>query len=93
MILAKVTGNVVSTHKNKELIGEKLLLVHPIDLHGNLIGKRDMIAIDQVDSGIGDTVLVTKEGDAVQQILGHAKAPVNTIIVSIVDNIDLINEV
>ncbi|MAT58079.1 MAG: EutN/CcmL family microcompartment protein [Melioribacteraceae bacterium] len=93
MILAKVTGNVVSTHKNKELIGEKLLIVHPIDLEGNLIGNKDMIAIDQIDSGIGDVVLVTKEGDAVQQILGHANAPVNTIIVSVVDNIDLINEV
>lgn len=93
MILAKVTGNVVSTHKNKELIGEKLLIVHPIDLEGNLIGNKDMIAIDQIDSGIGDVVLVTKEGDAVQQILRHANAPVNTIIVSVVDNIDLINEV
>jgi microcompartment protein CcmK/EutM len=93
MILAKVTGNVVSTHKNKELVGEKLLIVHPIDLEGNLIGNKDMIAIDQIDSGIGDVVLVTKEGDAVQQILGHANAPVNTIIVSVVDNIDLINEV
>ena len=72
---------------------EKLHIVHPIDLEGNLIGNKDMIAIDQIDSGIGDVVLVTKEGDAVQQILGHANAPVNTIIVSVVDNIDLINEV
>ncbi len=93
MILAKVTGNIVSTQKNKELIGEKLLLVHPIELDGSLIGSKDMIALDQVDAGIGDTVLVTREGDAVQQILGHSRAPVNTIIVSVVDDIDISNEV
>lgn len=90
MLLAKVTGNVVSTHKNPHLKGNKLMLIHPIDLSGDLIGKEDVIAIDFLDAGIGDVVLVTQEGDAVQQILGHANAPVHTIIVGIVDAIDLV---
>ncbi|MGE5456743.1 MAG: EutN/CcmL family microcompartment protein [Methanococcaceae archaeon] len=47
------------------------------------------MAVDLIDSGIGDTVLVTQEGDAVQQILGHQKAPINSIIVAIVDDIDI----
>ena len=91
MTLAKVIGNVVSTQKNEFLVSNKLLLVREIDVQGNYTTNKDSIAIDFVDSGLGDPVLVVKEGDAVQQILGHKKAPVNTIIVAIVDNIDVIN--
>lgn len=67
MILAKVKGNIVSTAKNENLIGHKLMIVHPISTEGDLIGDHDMIALDIIDSGIGDTVLVVREGDAVQQ--------------------------
>ncbi|MGE5499737.1 MAG: EutN/CcmL family microcompartment protein [Syntrophothermus sp.] len=88
MFLAKVKGNVISTQKDANLSGHKLLLVQKVDLQGEFMGKKDVIALDLIDSGIGDTVLVTQEGDAVQQILGHKNAPVNTIIVAIVDNID-----
>ena len=89
MLLAKVKGNIVSTQKNDNLKGHKLLLIHPIDLEGNYIGEKDIIAIDLIDSGIGDTVIVTQEGAAVVQILGHRKAPVHSIIVANVDEIDL----
>ncbi|MDR3665656.1 MAG: EutN/CcmL family microcompartment protein [Ignavibacteriaceae bacterium] len=89
MLLAKVKGNIVSTQKNENLKGHKLLLVHPIDLEGNYLGEKDIIAIDLLGSGIGDTVIVTQEGAAVVQILGHRKAPVHSIIVANVDQIDL----
>ncbi|MDR3667483.1 MAG: EutN/CcmL family microcompartment protein [Ignavibacteriaceae bacterium] len=89
MLLAKVKGNIVSTQKNENLRGHKLLLVHPVDLEGEYIGEKDIIAIDLIDSGIGDTVIVTQEGAAVVQILGHRKAPVHSIIVANVDEIDL----
>lgn len=89
MTLAKVKGNVVSTQKNSNLKGYKLLIVHPIDLNNNYIGKKDVVALDFVDSGIGDTVLLVQEGKAVQQILGHRKAPVHSVIVAVVDSIDI----
>jgi microcompartment protein CcmK/EutM len=89
MFLAKVKGNIVSTHKNKYLAGHKLLLVHPVDFEGNLIGKKDMIAIDMVDAGIGDTAIIVQEGDAVQQVLGHKNSPVHTMIIAIIDNIEI----
>jgi microcompartment protein CcmK/EutM len=89
LLLAKVKGNIVSTQKNENLKGQKLLLVHPIDLEGNYLGEKDIIAIDLIDSGIGDTVIVTQEGAAVVQILGHRRAPVHSIIVANVDQIDL----
>ena len=89
MILAKVKGNLVSTQKNSYLIGQKLLLVHPVDLSGNNIGKNDVVAIDVVDAGVGDTVLLVQEGKAVQQILGHKNAPVHSVVVAVVDSIDV----
>ena len=84
MILCKVTGTIVSTQKNPSLKGYKLLLVRPIDLHGRL-KDRDMLAIDQADAGIGDTVLVLQEGAGAQQILARRDAPVHTVIVAVVD--------
>ena len=89
MTLAKVKGNLVSTQKNSYLIGHKLLLVHPIDLNDNYIGKNDVVAIDVVDAGIGDIVLLVQEGKAVQQILGHRNAPVHSVVVAVVDSIDV----
>jgi len=65
------------------------MVVHQIDLNGNYIGKKDAIALDLMDAGIGDTVLVVQEGSAVKQILGHRKAPVHTMIVAIVDQIEV----
>ena len=92
MILAKVIGNVVSTQKNKNLVGHKLLLVREVNFEGEFINKNDALAIDLIDSGIGDTVLVVREGDAIEQILGDKKSPVNTMIIAIVDDIDISEE-
>lgn len=89
MFIAKVKGNLVATQKNHELKGHKLMLIHNVDLEGNFIGDKDTVAIDTVDAGIGDTVLVVKEGAAVMQVLGHNRAPVNTMIVAVVDDIDV----
>ena len=89
MVLAKVKGNIVSTQKNSYLNGHKLLIVHPIDLENNYIGNKDVVALDFVDAGIGDTVLLVQEGKAVLQILGHRKAPVHSVIVAVVDSISL----
>ncbi len=89
MFLARVNGNVVSTQKNIHLKGHKLLLVRKIDLEGKFMGIKDEIALDLIDSGIGDIVLVVKEGAAVEQILGHSNSPVNTMIVAIVDDLDI----
>lgn len=89
MFLAKVRGNVVSTQKNKYLVGHKLLLAREVNFDGEFISNKDVICLDLIDSGIGDTVIVAREGDAVQQILGHKNAPVNTMIIANVDSIDI----
>jgi len=89
LVLAKVKGNIVSTQKNSYFKGHKLLIVHPIDLENNYIGKKDVVALDFVDAGIGDTVLLVQEGKAVMQILGHRNAPAHSIIVAIVDSFNV----
>jgi microcompartment protein CcmK/EutM len=89
LLLAKVKGNIVSTQKDENLRGHKLLLIKQIDLEGNFIGNNDIISVDLIGAGIGATVLVTQEGDAVQQILQNKNAPIHTIIVAIVDQIDV----
>lgn len=88
MILCKVTGTIVSTQKNPNLKEYKLLIVQPIDLDGKPIG-RDMLAIDRVDAGVGDIVLTLQEGASAQQILGRKDVPVHTIVVAVVDGIDV----
>jgi carbon dioxide concentrating mechanism protein CcmL len=89
LLLAKVKGNLVSTQKNSNLVGHKLLLVQAIDTDNKYIGNKDIVALDMVDAGIGDTVLLVQEGKAVEQILGHRKAPVHSVIVAVVDSIEV----
>jgi microcompartment protein CcmK/EutM len=89
MILAKVIGTLVATQKNSYLVPHKHLIVRPVDLDLNPIGNKDIIALDFVDAGVNEIVLVTQEGDAAQQILGHRNAPVHTVIVAVVDKIDV----
>ncbi len=89
MLLAKVIGNVVATRKNDYLRGHKLLLIRTIGLDLEYNSKNDVIAIDLIGAGIGDTVLITQEGDAVAQVLGHRNAPVHSLIVAIVDEVSV----
>jgi len=89
LILGRVKGNIVSTQKNPNLTGYKLLIVHPVDLDDKYLGEKDIVALDLVDAGIGDQVLLVQEGKAVQQILGHRKAPVHSVIVAVVDSIEI----
>jgi len=89
MLLAKVTGNVVATQKDPTLVGHKLLLIRYLNLDGTPQGDEDTVVIDLCGAGIGDTVLIVDEGDAVQQILGHANSPVNKMIIAIVDHYDI----
>lgn len=85
MIMCKVTGTIVSTQKNPTLKGRKLLLVRPIDLDGEVMG-REILAIDDVDAGVGDSVLVLQEGAGAQQVLKSKDVPVHTVIVAVVDD-------
>ena len=87
MILARVTGSVTSTDKDPELADYKLLVVQPLDLEDAPDGE-ELIAVDRVDAGVGDKVLVVKEGNAARQITGRDRVPLQAIVVGVVDHVD-----
>ena len=92
MILGRVTGTVVSSAKHPSYVGHKLLLVTPIDEHQRLLSKGEFLAVDAAQAGVGDTVLVLKEGTGVRQILTgdiHGLLPILETIVGIVDRVDV----
>jgi microcompartment protein CcmK/EutM len=91
MILARVTGTVVATVKCRDLEGLKLMIVHPITPDGKIFGKR-IVAVDTVQSGIGDDVLIIDEGGSAGIILGMSSQPIRTVIAGIVDRVDMVKE-
>jgi microcompartment protein CcmK/EutM len=88
MILAKVLENVVSTEKNVSLHGKKIFVIQPIDENGEKMGS-PLLALDHVQAGTGDTVIVCREGNGCRQLLADDGAPVNAVIAGIVDQISL----
>ncbi len=86
MTLARVIGTVVATRKLPVLEGYKLLLFRAEDGNGQPRGAAQ-IGLDMVQAGPGDRVLVMDEGNSARQILGDATAPVRTVIVGIVDEV------
>ena len=91
MILARVCGTVVSTVKIKALEGLKMMIVHPISPEGKLIGK-EFVAVDNVQSGIGDDVLIIDEGGSAGIMLDMSLQPIRTVIAAIVDRVDIVKE-
>lgn len=90
MILGKVIGNVVSTIKLPVYQGYKILIVQPVNDKEELQGKT-ILALDTVQAGIGDTVLVIDEGNSSRLIMDNSTAPVRTMIVGIVDSVNKAN--
>lgn len=88
MYIARVAGTVVATFKHPVLEGRKLLLVDRLDLQGKA-GSDYTIAIDVVQAGVGDLVLVMDEGNSARQILDRENAPVRAVVVGVIDQIDL----
>ena len=87
MILAKVVGTVVATRKDEKLVSNKLLLARPIDPRGKADGNY-LVAIDTVDAGVGETVLVVS-GSSARMAAGLKDCPVDAAIVGIIDTVDI----
>lgn len=89
MIISRVVGDIVSTQKNSHFEGYKLLVVQPVELDGETPVGSSMIALDKVDAGEGDLVLVNKEGGSARILLEDQEIPVQAVIVAVIDGIDL----
>ena len=86
MLLARIVGTVVATRKDPRLVSSKLLLVRPVDPGGTVEGAY-LVAIDTVDAGVGETVLVVS-GSSARMASGLKDCPVDAAIVGIVDSVD-----
>uniref|UniRef100_A0A832I5B0 Ethanolamine utilization protein EutN n=1 Tax=Eiseniibacteriota bacterium TaxID=2212470 RepID=A0A832I5B0_UNCEI len=86
MFAARVVGEVVATVKHGDLAGRKLLLVQPVSPGDAALGAPH-IAVDAVDAGPGDLVLVLDEGNGAAQVLRRARGAVRTVVVGVVDRV------
>jgi len=85
MKLARVAGTVVSPVSHPFYDGQRLLLCDLVDPDGTERGY--LIAVDVVDAGVGEQVLICDEGTSARQIYGISTGPVRSVIVGIVDEI------
>lgn len=87
MLIARVIGTTVSTIKDPELTGRKLLLCHQTDETGAAIGK-PYVAVDSVDAGVGDLVL-TAHGSSARQTEITKNRPVDAVIMAVIDSLEV----
>ncbi|MCJ7802643.1 MAG: EutN/CcmL family microcompartment protein [Candidatus Marinimicrobia bacterium] len=88
MILGKVSGAIHSTINHKFYDNRKLLIVDKFDLDGKPTGAY-LISVDYVGAGAGETVLVIDEGNSARSIVKDDMAPLRSIIVGIVDHVNI----
>ncbi len=86
MIIGKVVGTVVTTISHPHYKNRRLLVIQPLLLEGETADE-DFIALDNTQAGIGDTVLVNREGNGARQALKNPDAAVISVIVGIVDSV------
>ena len=87
MILGKVRGEVVATIKHQAYANRRMMLLDRIDPIGRPTGAY-LVAIDSVGAGPGQTVLVIDEGNSARQIIDHPTAPIRSVIIGIVDDVE-----
>jgi len=89
MYIGRVFGTVVATIKHETFAGRKLLLVERLSPEGKADSKYD-VAVDVVQAGVGDRVLVLDEGNSARQIVGlEPNGAIRAVVVGIIDQIDL----
>ena len=89
MRYCRVLGSITAAVKHPAYAGQRLMIVQPLDPHGKDQGD-SFIAVDQVQSGPGDKVVVLTEGNGARQILKQGDiVPIRSVIVGVVDAVDL----
>ena len=88
MLIARVIGEVVATRKHASHEGLKLLVVQPLNLDGTERGDA-VVAVDSVDAGLGDRVLLTLEGFSAMSAVGRLQTPIEMAVIGVVDKVEL----
>ena len=88
MLIAKVIGDVVATQKAPSHEGRKILVVEPLNLDGSARGDV-LLALDAVDAGVGDRVLVVTEGWSAMTAVERPQSPIDTAVIGVIDSVTL----
>ncbi|MCC6341888.1 MAG: EutN/CcmL family microcompartment protein [Bryobacterales bacterium] len=88
MLIARVIGEVVSTQKHESHEGQKIMLAQPLHLDGSNRGDA-VVALDTVDAGIGDRVLVVTEGFSAMTSAGRPQSPIDMAIIGVIDHVEV----
>lgn len=88
MLIARVIGEVWATQKHPSHEGQKILYVQPLDLDGTEKGD-PLLALDALDAGVGERVLVATEGFSAMTAVGRPNSPISTAVIGVIDTVDL----
>lgn len=89
MLIARVIGDLVATRKHQSHEGRKILVVQPLNLDGTDYGDA-LIALDSVDAGIGDRVLLATEGFSAMTAVGRPQSPIDAAVVGVIDQVEIL---
>ena len=89
MLIGRVVGEIVATQKHPTHEGRKILLVQPLNLDGSNRGDA-VVALDAVDAGVGDRVLLATEGFSAMTSVGRTQSPIDMSVIGYIDSIELL---
>lgn len=89
MLIARVIGELVATHKHISHEGRKALLVQPLNLDGTDRGDA-VVAFDAVDAGAGDRVLLVTEGFSAMTAVDRPESPIDMAVIGVIDRVDIL---
>jgi ethanolamine utilization protein EutN len=91
VLIARIIGDVVATQKAAAHVGRKILVVQPLNLDGSDRGE-PVLALDSVDAGEGDRVLLSTDGYSAMTAVGRPNSPIDSAVIGIIDAIELNDE-
>jgi ethanolamine utilization protein EutN len=91
MLIGRVIGDVVATQKDASHRGRKILVVQPLQLDGSNRGE-PVLALDAVDAGVGDRVLLATEGFSAMTAVGRPHSPIDMAVIGVIDQIEIVDD-
>ena len=90
MLIGRVIGDVVATQKDASHRGRKILVVQPLQLDESDRGE-PVLALDAVDAGVGDRVLLATEGFSAMTTVGRPHSPIDMAVIGVIDQIEILD--
>ena len=90
MLIARVVGEIVSSHKHPSHEGHTVLLVQPLNLDGSNRGDA-VVALDAIGAGVRDRVLLATDGYSAMTSCGKLQAPIDMAVIGFIDAVDLVD--